>query len=131
MPSTIDAGGDEHLLAPGVHVLVGVIACLGIVEGAPAAEQDPALADLFVAGQRLVEEVEQVVVQRHALLHELGIAGQADEIIGEELHGGHGADAAGIERGGMHVPAFHQAEHLARVAADVQRLAVELARRTD
>ena len=38
-----------------------------------------------------------------------------------------GADAAGIQRGGVHVPALHQAEHLPRPAADLQRLAVELA----
>ena len=85
------------------------------------------LADLFVAGQRLVEEVEQVVVQRHDLLHELDVLHQADQVVGEELDGRHGADAAGIERGGMDVAAFHQAEHLARHAAHLQRFAIERA----
>ena len=100
---------------------------LGVVERAPAAEQDAAPADLLVAGQRLVEEVEQVVVQRHDALHELHVAHQPAEVVGEELDGGDGADAARVERGGVHVAALHQAEHLPRVAADLQRLAVELA----
>ena len=60
-----DARGDEHLVAPVGHVLVGVVADVRVVERAPAAEQHAAVADLLVAGQRLVEEVEQVVVQRH------------------------------------------------------------------
>ena len=37
------------------------------------------------------------------------------------------ADAARVERRRVDVPALHQAEHLARVAADLQRLAVEVA----
>ncbi len=37
------------------------------------------------------------------------------------------ADAARVERRRVDVPALHQAEHLAGVAADLQRLAVELA----
>ena len=126
-----DAGGDEHRPAPIGHVLVVVVADVRVLERAPAAEQDAAPADLLVAGQRLVEEVEQVVVQRHALLHELDVPHQPDQIVGEELHRRHRADAAGIERRGMHVAAFHQAEHLARVAADLQRLAVELAGERD
>ena len=121
------AGRDEHRPAPVGHVLVGVVADVGIVERAPAAEQDAPLADLLVAGQGLVEEVEQVIVQRHDLLHELDVLHQPDEIVGEELHGGHRADAAGIERRGMHVPAFHQAEHLARHPAHLQGFAVERA----
>ena len=36
-------------------------------------------------------------------------------------------DAARVERGGVHVAALHQAEHLPGVAADLQGLAVELA----
>ena len=61
-----DAGRDVHRPAPVGHGLVGVVADLGVLERAPAAEQDAAPADLLVARQRLVEEVEQVVVQRHA-----------------------------------------------------------------
>ena len=117
-----DAGRDVHRLAPLVHVLVLVVAHLGIVPRAPAAEQDAALADLLVAGQRFVEEVEQVVVQRHDLLHELDVLHQADDVVGEELLGRHGADAAGVKRGGMDVPAFHQAEHLARHAGSLPGL---------
>ena len=122
-----DAGRDEHLSAPVGHVLVGVVADVGIVERAPAAQQNAALAHLLVARQRLVEEVEQVVVQRHDLLHELDVLHQPHQVIGEELDRGHGADAARIERRGMHVPAFHQAEHLARHAAHLQRFAIERA----
>ena len=122
-----DARRDEHRLAPIVHGLVVVVADVGVLERTPAAKQHAALAHFLVARQRLVEEVEQIVVQRHALLHELDVFHQPHQIIGEELDGRHRADAAGIERRGMHVPAFHQAEHLARLAADLQRLAIELA----
>ena len=66
-------------------------------------------------------------MQRHDLLHELDVLHQPDEVVGEELHRGNRADAAGIERGRMHVAAFHQAEHLARHAAHRKRLAIELA----
>ena len=62
LPSTIDAGGDAHRPAPGRHVPVVEVADVGVLEGAPAAEQDTPPADLLVAGQRLVEEVEEVVV---------------------------------------------------------------------
>ena len=127
LPSTIDAGRDEHLAAPVGHVAVLEVAGLRILEGAPAAEQHAALADLFVSGQRLVEEVEEVVVHRHDLLHELDVLHQADEIVGERLDRRHRADAAGIERRRVHVASFHQAEHLAREPAHHQRLAVELA----
>ena len=43
------------------------------------------------------------------------------------MHGGDGADAARIKRRRVHVPAFHQAEHLARHAADLQRLSIKVA----
>ena len=66
-------------------------------------------------------------MQRHDLLHELDILHQADEIVGEELHRRHRTDAAGIERRRMNVAAFHQAEHLARHAAHLQRFAIERA----
>ena len=66
-------------------------------------------------------------MQRHDFLHELDILHQPHQVVGEELNRGHGANAAGIERGGMHVPAFHQAEHFARHAAHLQRFAVERA----
>ncbi len=121
------AGRDEHGVAPLLHVLVGEVADLGVLERAPAAEQRAAQADLVVAGQRLVEEVEQVVVHRHDLLHELDVAHQPGHVVGHQLDGGGGADAARVQRGRMDVPAFHQAEHLPRPPADLQRLPVELA----
>ena len=43
-----------------------------------------------------------------------------DQIVGEQLHRRHRPDAARIKRRGMHVSAFHQAKHLARVAADLK-----------
>ena len=61
-------------------------------------------------------------MQRHDLLHELDVLHQPDEVVGEELLRGHGADAAGVERRGVDVPAFHQAEHLARQPAHLQAL---------
>ena len=122
-----DARGDEHLAAPVGHVLVLEVAVLRVLERAPAAEQDAPLADLLVAGQRLVEEVEQVVVHRHDLLHELDVAHQPGQVVGHQLDGGDRADAARVERGGVDVPPLHQAEHLPGAAADLQRLAVELA----
>ena len=109
-----DARRDEHGAAPVGHVLVLVVADVGILERAPAAEQNAAPADLFVAGQRFVEEVEQVVVQRHAFLHEFDVAHQPGQVVGEQLHRRHRADAARIERRRMDVAPFHQAEHLAR-----------------
>ena len=66
-------------------------------------------------------------MQRHDLLHELDVLHQPHQVVGEELHGGHRSHAAGIERRGMDVPAFHQAEHLARQPAHLQRFAVKLA----
>ena len=100
---------------------------LGIVERAPAAKQNAPPAHLFIARQRLVEEIEQVVVQRHHFLHELDVLHQAHDVIGEELNGGNRAHAARIERGRMNVAAFHQAEHLARHPAHLQRFQIERA----
>ena len=127
LPSTTTPGSHKHLAAPVGHVLVGVVADVGIVERSPAAQQNAAPADLFITRQRFIEEIEKIVVQRHDLLHELHVLHQAHDIIGEELDGGNGSHAAGIERGRMHVAAFHQAEHLARHAAHLQRFAIERA----
>ena len=127
LPSTTTPGRDEHLPAPVRHVPVLEVAVVGVVERAPAAQQHAPPADLLVAGQRLVEEVEQVVVHRHDALHELHVAHEPGVVVGEELDRGHRADAARVERGRVHVAPLHQAEHLARVPADLQRLAVELA----
>ena len=98
-----------------------------VVEAAPATEQHAALADVLVAGHRLVEEVEQVVVQGHDLLHELDVAHQPGQVVRDQLDGRHRSHAARVERRRVDVAPLHQAEHLARVTADVQRLAVELA----
>ncbi len=122
-----DAGGDEHLPAPVGHVVVAEVAVLGVVEAAPADHVRPATADLLVAGQRLVEEVEQVVVHRHDALHELDVAHQPGQVVGEQLHRRRGAHAARVQRRGVHVPPLHQAEHLAGGPRYLERLAVELA----
>jgi hypothetical protein len=86
-----------HGVAPFRHVFVGVIAHVGILEGAPAAQQYPALAYFFVARQRFIEEVEEVVMERDHFLHELHVLHQPNHIVGEKLDGGHGPHAAGIE----------------------------------
>ena len=77
LPSTTTPGVTYIARPQFVHVLVGVVADVRIVERTPAAEQDAPPADLLVAGQRLVEEIEQIVVQRHAFLHELDVAASA------------------------------------------------------
>ena len=122
-------GSHGHRPAPLGHVLVVEVAHRRVLEGAPAAEQHPPPADLLVPGQRLVEEVEEVVVHRHDSLHELDIAHEPDVVVGEELDGRSRADSTWVERGGVHMTALHEAEHLPRVAAHLERLAVELARK--
>ena len=82
------AGGDEHLPAPVGHVVVPEVAVLGVVQAAPADQVGAAAADLLVAGQCLVEEVEQVVVHGHDALHELHVAHQPGQVVGEQLHRG-------------------------------------------
>ena len=126
LPSTTIAGGDEHLATPVGHVLVAEVALFGILERAPAAEQNAPLTHLLVPRQRFIEEVEEVVVHRHDLLHELDVLHQPHEIVGERLDRRHRPDAAGIERRRVHVPSFHQAEHLARETAHHERFAIEL-----
>ena len=126
-PSTTTPGVDEHLPAPVGHVPVGEVAVLGVVQAAPAAEQHPPPADFLVAGQRLVEEVEQIVVHGHDPLHELDVAHQPGQVVGKQLHRRDRAHPARVERGRVHVAPFHQAEHLPGGPADLERLAVELA----
>ena len=121
-----DAGADERLAAPVGHVLVLEVAVRRVVQRAPADQQGASQADVLVAGQRLVEEVEQVVVQRDDALHELDVAHQPGQVVGEQLDRRRRADAARVQRRRVDVPALHQAEHLAGVAADLQRLAVEV-----
>jgi hypothetical protein len=72
--------------------------------------------------------LEEVLVQGHDPLHELHVPHQAGVVVGEQLNGGDAADATGVERGGVHVAALHEAEHLSCVAGDLQCLAVELTR---
>ncbi len=122
-----DAGGDVHVLAPGVHRLVAVVDGLGVLEGAPAAQQDAAAADLLVAGQGLVEEVEDVVVHGDGLLHEVDDPHEPAEVVGEDGRLRHRADTARVQRGRVDVPPLHQAEHLAGDPADLQGLLVDLA----
>ena len=58
---------------------------VGIIVRSPAAQQDAALADLLVTRQRLIEEVEEVVMQRNDPLHELDVLHKANEVVREEL----------------------------------------------
>ena len=127
LPVDDDAGRDVHAPAPVAHVVVAEVAVVRVLERAPAAEQHSTLAHLLVARQRLVEEVEEVVVHRHDPLHELDVAHQAGQVVGEHLQRPRRTDAARVERGGVDVAALHEAEHLARRAAHLERLAVELA----
>ena len=113
LPSTTTPGVTPMARPHSRHVAVVEVADVGVLEGAPAAEQHAPPADLLVAGQRLVEEVEEVVVHRHDALHELHVAHQPGEVVGEELDRGRRADAAGVQRGRVDVAALHQAEHLA------------------
>jgi len=66
-----DAGRHEGGPPPVGHVAVVVVHDLGILERPPAGQQRAPQADLLVAGQRLVEEVEDVVVERHRPLDEV------------------------------------------------------------
>ena len=66
-------------------------------------------------------------MHRQAALHELDVAHQPGQVVGEQLHGGDRADAARVQSGRVDVPALHQAEHLARAPGNLQGLAVELA----
>ena len=122
-----DSGRHVHLAAPLRHGLVPEIAGVWVLERAPAAQQHAALAHPLVAGKRLVEEVEQVVVQRHHPLDEVDVPGEPHQVFVEQLHRRNGADAPRVERGRVHVAPLHQAEHLAGQPAHLQRLLVERA----
>ena len=80
-----DAGRHKHGPAPVGHPLVRIVALFRIVERAPAAQQYAPAADRLIAGQGLVEEVEQVVVQRDGSFHELDVLEQTHLIVSEEL----------------------------------------------
>jgi hypothetical protein len=125
LPVDDDARRYVHGPTPASHAFVAVIADLGVVERAPATEHHPPPPDFLIAWQSLVEEIEQIVVQRDDSLHELHILQQPHEIIVEQLHAGDCPHAAGIQGRGMSVPAFHQAEHLAGKSAHLQRLEIE------
>jgi len=64
-------------------------------------------------------------VQRHAALHEFGVGGEPHQVFGEELVRRHRADAAGIERRGVRMAPFHQAEHFARQPAHDKSFTIE------
>src|SRR5271166_6883530 len=99
--------GDVHRLAPLVHRPVIVVAYIRILERSPAAEKNPPQSDLLVTGKRIVEKVEQIVVERHNSLHKFHIPHQSDEKISKELDGRHGTYSTRIKRRGMHVTSFH------------------------
>lgn len=86
----------------------------------------PTQAHLLVTRQDLVEEVEQVVVHRNDLLHELDVPHEPAQVVGHQLHRGHRSHTAGVQRRGMDVATLHEAEHFSCRSADVQRLPVEL-----
>ena len=73
-----DARGYIHAATPVRHLLICVIAHIGIIEGAPAAQQDASLTYLLIARQCLVKEVKEIIVQRKDLLHELDVFHEAD-----------------------------------------------------
>ena len=127
LPSTTTPGVTYIFRPQSVMSLYAKLQYSGSWKEPQQREQDAAVADLLVSGQRLVEEVEEVVVHRHDLLHELDVAHQPGDVVGHQLDRGHRAHAARVERGRVDVPALHQAEHLPGPAADLQGLAVELA----
>src|SRR6266568_2672104 len=120
-----DARGNEHGPSPLVHGAVVVVTHIGVLERAPAADQGTSIADTLIAGEGLIEEVEEVVVQRNNFLHEFDILHQAHEVVGEDLDGAHGADTAGIEGRGVNVASLHQTELFASIAAHLQSFKVE------
>ena len=122
-----DAGRDVALPAPLGHVPVAVVDVVRVVERAPVDEVRLPVADHVVAGQRLQEEVVEVVVHRHAALDVVEVAHQPHVVVGAGLVRDVGAAAARHDRRRVRVPAAEEAVHLARVARHVQRLQVELA----
>src|SRR5205807_1565681 len=93
----------------------------------PAAEQGPPVANLLVAGQCLVPEVEQIVVHRNDLLHPFDVLHQSNQVVREELDGSNGSHSSWIESRGMDVAPLHQTEGLASIPTHMECLAVELA----
>src|SRR5215472_1272105 len=67
-------------------------------------------------------------MQRNHPFHEFDILHQPDQVVGKELNRGYRAHASGVQCRGMHVPPFHEAEHLPCQTAHLQSLPVELAR---
>ena len=92
-----DAGRDVHATAPVCHSRVSVIADVGVVERSPASEENSPAPDLFVAGEGFIHEIEEVIVQRNHLLHELDVLHEADNVVGKELDCWDGSNSAGIE----------------------------------
>src|SRR5699024_5267125 len=121
-----DARGHEHRLAPLVHVLVLVVDYLGVLPGTPAAEHYPSTTHFLVAGQRLVEEVEDVVVHGDGLLHEIQDLDQPTDVVGECGRRGHRSDSTRIHGRRMDVTALHNAEHFPGNPADPEGFFVEL-----
>ena len=65
-------------------------------------------------------------MHRHDLLHEFHVPHEPRDVVRHQLDRRHGAHAARVKRGGMDMPALHQAEHFPGHPAHLQRLAVEL-----
>src|SRR3982751_6739561 len=70
--------------------------------------KEPPVPDLLVPGQRFVEEVEEVVVHRDDLLHELDVAHEPGHVVCHQLDRRHGPDPTRVERRRVDVPALHQ-----------------------
>src|SRR5579862_2360756 len=71
-----DAGCHKHRASPFAHRLVSEVAYLRVLERSPTAEQHATAPDFLVTGKRLVKEIEQVVVQRHAAFQEIDVSQQ-------------------------------------------------------
>jgi len=82
-PSRMTPGLTNIFRPPVAHVVVPEVAVLGVVQAAPADHVRAAAADLLIPGQRLIEEVEQVIVHGHDALHEFHVAHQPGEVVGE------------------------------------------------
>ncbi len=122
-----DPGRDVALVAPLVHVLVGRVGVVRVVEGAPVDEIGLAIADHVVPRQLPQEEVVEVVVHRHASLHVVEVAHEPHVVVGQRLVRDVRRAAARHDRRRVRVPAAEEAVHLARVPGHLEGLQVEVA----
>src|SRR3984957_9171769 len=93
------ARGKKTSAAPVRHLLVGVITDVRVIERSPTSQKYPPAPHFFISRKGLVEEIEQIIMERNDLLHELHILHQPDDVVREQLNSGHSADAAWIQSG--------------------------------